>query len=151
MPKIPWHVKVFVEGELRAYRENKIELEKLRNDRQDTYYRSRQRTDEPVQGSHSGDPTYSKVVQLERIEGMVVYLERRISCVDAGLKMCTREERELLESRYMGEYEPTDQETIYCLRYGFRNKYFKIKDAAILKIAKAFGVYDERWKRGEKY
>lgn len=149
--QIPGHVKGFIIGELRTYRENKIQLEKLKKDKEDIYYRSRQPAREPVMGSHSGDPTYSKVVQLEKTDAMIIYLERRVAIIEAGLAMCTEEERKLLEYRYMGEYEPTNEQTAAYMRYGDRNKFYRVRDSAIKKIAKAFGIYDTRWERGEKY
>jgi hypothetical protein len=149
--QIPGHVKGFIIGELRSHRGNKVELEKLLKDKKDIYHRSRQPNDEPVKGSHSGDPTYSKVVQLERVERMIAYLERRISCVEDGLRICTPEEKKLLEYRYMQEYEPTNEETADYMHYGNRNKFYWVRDAAIAKIAKPFGIYDARWERGEKY
>ena len=148
--QIPGHVKGFIVGELRTYRENKIQLEKLKKDKEDIYHRSRQPAREPVMGSHSGDPTYSKVVQLEKTDAMIIYLERRVAIIEAGLAMCTEEERKLLEYRYMQEYEPTNIETADYMRYGNRNKFYWVRDAAIAKIAKAFGIYDERWKYQSK-
>lgn len=148
--QIPGHVKGFILGELRSYRENKIELEKLLKDKQDIYYRARQPAREPVMGSHSGDPTYSKVVQLEKTDAMIIYLERRVAIIEAGLAMCTEEERKLLEYRYMGEYEPTNEQTAAYMLYGDRNKFYRVRDSGIVKIAKAFGIYDERWKYQSK-
>lgn len=144
--QIPGHVKGFIVGELRTYRENKIQLEKLKKDKEDIYHRTRQPAREPVMGSHSGDPTYSKVVQLERTDAMIIYLERRVAIIEAGLAMCAEEERKLLEYRYMGEYEPTNEQTAAYMRYGDRNKFYRVRDSGIAKIAKAFGIYDERWK-----
>lgn len=147
--RIPGHVKGFIIGELRTYRENKIELKKLKKEKEDIYHRVHQPTREPVKGSHPGDPTYSKVVQLEKTDAMIIYLERRVAIIETGLAMCTEEERKLLEYRYMQECEPTNEQTAEYMRYGDRNKFYRVRDAAIAKIAKAFGIYDERWQRRE--
>lgn len=145
--KIPWDVKSVIINELRAYRENKIQLEKLKKDKEDIYHRTRQPANEPVKGSHAGDPTYSKVAQLQEIEEAIFNLQRRIANVEAGLAMCMQEERRLMEYRYTGECEPTNEETADYMRYGNRNKFYRVRDAAISKFAKVYGVYDERWSR----
>jgi hypothetical protein len=145
--KIPWEVKSLIISELRFYRGNKIHLEKLKKDKEDIYHRTYQPAEQPVKGSHSGDPTYSKVVQLQEIEEDIFYLEKRVRNVEAGLAMCTEEERKLLEYRYMQEYEPTNEETADYMRYGDRNKFYRVRDSAIKKIAKVIGIYDTRWGR----
>ena len=147
--QIPGHVKSFILGELRAYRESVKKLKRLKKDKEDIYQRSRQQMHEPVMGNHSGDPTYTKVVQLETIERKIIYLEHRVAIIETGLAMCTEEERILLEYRYMQEYEPTNEQTSIYMHYGDRNKFYRVRDSAIAKLAKAFGIYDERWLRSE--
>lgn len=141
--KLPGHIKNFVEGELRQYRINKINLEQLKAEKQDIYHRTRQPKGEPVQGSHPGDPTFSAAVVLEKTEGLIRYYETRIAKVDLGLSMCTDAEKRLLDCRYMGAYEPTNEEAMAYLRFGNRNTYFSTRDRALAKIAKAFGVWDD--------
>ena len=46
--QIPRHVKGFIIEELRTYRENKIQLEKLKKDKEDIYHR-------PPTGQRAGD------------------------------------------------------------------------------------------------
>lgn len=107
--KLPGHIKSFVEGELRQHRINKINLDRLKQEKQDIYHRTRQPTQAPVRGSHPGDPTLSAAVMLEKSEGQIKYYETRIAKVEMGLAMCTDQERLLLECRYMGAYEPTNE------------------------------------------
>ena len=149
--KIPWEVKSLIISELRFYRGNKIQLEKLKNDKEDIYHRTYQPAEQPVKGSHPGDPTYSKVVKLQEIEEDIFYLEKRVRNIETGLKACSKEERKLLEYRYMQEYEPTNEETADYMCYGDRNKFYRVRDSALKKIAKVIGIYDTRWERGEKY
>src|SRR5690554_2230932 len=127
MERIPDHVKRYVEGELREYRTLKAELEQLKQDKADIYNRFNQPKGEPVKGSHPGDPTSAAAVRLETISRKAANIERKIKKIENGLDNCSTEEKKLIRFRYFSVHEPTDEETIYYLYYGYRNKYFKTK------------------------
>lgn len=142
---LPKKIQRRAEAELRAHRENIILLDIRKKDLEMSYSLSRRVGDEPVRGSHRSDPTSRAAVQAVMLKGEITKLEARIEKVKCGLRMCTKEEQEILEMRYMGRVEPTDQDVIIALGYGFRNKYYELRDKGLTKIAKAFGWrYDGR-------
>ena len=139
MERIPDHVKRYVEGELREYRTLKAELEQLKQDKADIYNRFNQPKWEPVKGSHPGDPTSAAAILLERDTKRMVAIEGRIKRIEAGLRVCTAKEKEIIELKYFSAAEPVDEDVMDFLKMG-RQKYYRLKFSALRRIAKVMGV-----------
>jgi len=136
--KLPHHVKVFIENELREYKIKKAQLKQLKQDRQDIYYKSRQAVNISVQSGEPGDPTSAAGILAERTDQKIKDLEFWIGRIDSGLAACTERERKLIETRYFNPAEPTDEEVMVYLGFGYRNDYFDTKFRALGRIAKMY-------------
>ena len=139
--KIPYHVKVYVEGELRIYRMLLAKLDQLKKDQEDIYQRHSQPKGEPVKGSHPGDPTATAALLLERNSEKIEEIEKRIKRIESGLWACADRQRELIEIKYFSAAEPSDEEVMDYMRIGNRNNYYKIKFGGLAKIARKMQIF----------
>lgn len=114
----------FLECELREYKTIKAKTRQL------------ERTKESLEKLQSSEAK----TQLYNIENTLADYEYQISKIEAGLEMCTTQEREILESKYFQIPEPTHDRNMEHLLYGNRNTYCKTRDSAFEKMAKAYGI-----------
>jgi len=134
-PKIDPGVRAYIEEELRSYRGLKAKVKQLQREKSDIYNRSRQLGDNQPRGSGPSDPTFKAAIRLEKLNRQIETIEKRIATTEAGLAVCTRDERKLLEARYMQDWEPTDRQVMAKLYYGSAKTYYDLKFRGLWRLA----------------
>lgn len=138
--QIPSHVFRYVEKELYSYRTYKTAVEELEKDLADILHRSKQFSLDPVPSNREVKDTVSlAALRAVVIENKLEEKLRRIRKIEAGLKLLSPEEREIVETKYFSNLELTNEEVIIQLRLN-RNRFYKLRYEIVRKFAMVFGV-----------
>ena len=86
-------------------------------------------------GLHS-DPTFSKVIRLERMANQVDEARWYVRAIDDVMELLSQQERELIEKRYFKK--ETDTKICQDLHLS-HNKYYKLKRTILMKFARRMG------------
>jgi len=79
----------------------------------------------------------------ERLEEELKDLSLRMEPIERALNKLSIDQRELIEAKYLVKREPKDDKLMQDLNYG-RDKYYKLKKSAIVKLATSFNLIYSR-------
>jgi hypothetical protein len=137
--ELPRHVVRYVEEELRMYNAMKTAIPLLEQDYLNILQKSRQFSMIPGGGGEH-DKLGNDAIKLVTIQNKSAEYTRRTERIEMGLRLCVEEEKKLVTAKYFSGFNYRDEEVLQQLHYGFRNRYFEVKRAALYKFAIVFGL-----------